>query len=149
MGASVEETHVRQYLVVANQTLGHAPLLERILACHRAEPSSFHLLVPATDAQDHDRWTRGEATAMAGRRLVRALDHLRGCGVAVHGEVGDPSPLVAIGAALRQRSFDELIISTLPERRSRWLRAGLPERIEALFGVPVIHVSADLAGAQP
>jgi hypothetical protein len=44
---------------------------------------------------------------------------------------------VAIGEVLRRRSFDALILSTLPVGPSQWLRHDVPTRIEQLFGIPV------------
>ena len=133
---------VRRYLVVANQTLGQPKLLETLLERAESAPSDFHLLVPATLAHDPVRWTPTEAAAIARRRLDRALTLFRDLGLNVHGEVGDPSPIVAIGEALRHRHFDELILSTLPPGPSRWLRRGLPGRIEQLFSLPVTLVTA-------
>jgi hypothetical protein len=134
---------LRHYLVVANHTLGRPPLTERLLSLHRAEPCDFHLVVPATLALDHVRWTRGEAIALARRRLYGALDQLRLLGLDVHGELGDPSPIIAITEVLRHRSFHELIVATLPPGPSVWLRRQLPQRIEALFGLPVTLVVGD------
>jgi hypothetical protein len=57
------------------------------------------------------------------------------------GEVGDQSPVVAIGDVLRRRSFDALILSTLPVGPSQWLRHDVPIRIEQLFGIPVSLVT--------
>jgi hypothetical protein len=45
--------------------------------------------------------------------------------------------VVAIGELLRRRSFDELILSTLPVGPSEWLRCNVPTRIEQLFNIPV------------
>jgi len=139
---------LRHYLVVANHTLGRPPLTERMLSLHGAGRSDFHLLVPATLALDHVRWTRGEAVVLARRRLYTALDQLRQQGLDVHGEVGDPSPIIAITEMLRQRSFHELIVATLPPGPSLWLRRQLPERIEALFGLPVTLVIGDSASVE-
>jgi hypothetical protein len=133
---------LRHYLVVANQTLGTPQLVEHLVACHGAGPCDFHLLVPATHAHDHVRWTPGEAMALARRRLYAALDHLRTQGLTVHGTVGDPSPVVAIGAMLRQRQFDELILCTLAPGPSQWLANRLPERARELYGLPVTHLVA-------
>lgn len=138
---------MRHYLVVANQTLGAPQLLDHLLACHQAGPSEFHLLVPATHAHDHDRWTPAEAAALARRRLWAALDHVRRLGLTAHGTVGDPSPVVAIGAMLRQRPFDDLILATLAPGPSRWLAQGLPERVRELYGLPVTHLVAEPVGA--
>lgn len=138
---------MRHYLVVANQTLGQPQLVEALVTRHHAGPCEFHLLVPATHAHDHARWTPAEAAAIARRRLLAALDHLRHLGLSVHGEIGDPSPTAAIGAVLRQRTFDELILSTLAPGPSRWLAARLPERVRELYGLPVTHVVTGLVGA--
>jgi hypothetical protein len=38
------------------------------------------------------------------------------------------------------KRFDDIVLSTLPMRFSKWLHAGLPERVEKLTGAPVTHV---------
>lgn len=133
---------MRHYLVVANQTLGQPQLREKLLDCAAEEPSDFHLLVPATLVHDPVRWTPAEAIAMASRRLDRARRVFCDLGLTVTGEIGDPSPVIAIGEVLRHRRFDELILSTLPPGPSQWLRRGVPSRIEHLFNLPVTLVMA-------
>jgi hypothetical protein len=46
--------------------------------------------------------------------------------------------------ALESEKYDEVIVSTLPERVSRWLHLDLAHRIER-FGVPVSVVTAEQA----
>ena len=138
---------MRHYLVVANQTMGRPQLTRTLLDCAARGPADFHLLVPATHAHDHARWSPEQARAIAKRRLEGGLRLFSGLGLVVHGEVGDPSPTAAIGETLRHRSFHELIISTLPAGPSVWLREGLPERIEHTFHLPVTHVAADFVPA--
>jgi hypothetical protein len=128
---------MRHYLVVANQTLKQQQLTEKIRTCIDAGPCDFFLLVPATRAHGPLRWTPADAYAVARRRLESGLERFRALGADVVGEVGDQSPVVAIGELLRRRSFDALILSTLPVGPSQWLRHDVPTRIEQLFGLPV------------
>jgi hypothetical protein len=56
--------------------------------------------------------------------------------------VGDPEPLAAIQDAVNIHGFDEIIVSTLPKRFSRWLRLDLPHKAAGL-GLPVTTVTAE------
>ena len=132
---------MRHYLVVANQTLKQPELSEKIRTCIEAGPCDFFLLVPATRTHGPVRWTPADAFAVARRRLESALERFRALGADVVGDVGDPSPVVAIGELLRRRSFDALILSTLPVGPSQWLRGDVPARIDQLFGIPVALVT--------
>ena len=55
--------------------------------------------------------------------------------------IGDPDPMAAVQDALNLRGFDEVIISTLSARISRWLRLDLPSKVAGL-GLPVTTVTA-------
>lgn len=78
----------------------------------------------------------------AQERLAAALPELRAAaGAEVTGEVGDADPMAALQDTLHARHFDEVIISTLPRRMSRWLRLDLPSKARGL-GLPVTHVEA-------
>jgi hypothetical protein len=50
-------------------------------------------------------------------------------------------PMDAVEEALHDGAFDEIILSTLPRRVSRWLHIDLPSRVEHL-GLPVTTVIA-------
>jgi hypothetical protein len=131
---------VHRYLVVANQTLGGTHLLS-LLRELAEQPSSFHVLVPATPPRDR-LWTEAEARAIARRRLDDALERFRSVGIEATGEVGDERPLQAIDDALEGEDFDEIVLSTFPPGMSKWLRLDLPHRVEATYGLPVRHVIA-------
>ena len=65
---------------------------------------------------------------------------LRDTGLEVDGTVEAPDPVVAVTDVWDPKLYDEIIISTLPMRFSKWMHAGLPERVERLTGAPVTHV---------
>lgn len=137
---------MRRYLVVANQTLLGDHLFAEIRGRLAAGPCQFHVVVPATHARDHAVWTEGHDRVIAQGRLTEALERFRAEGAVVEGEVGDPSPIEAIGDVLRRSPpFDEVILSTLPPGLSRWINQDLPHRIERSFHLPLALVVAEHA----
>ena len=48
---------------------------------------------------------------------------------------------------LADGKYDELIVSTLPRRLSKWLHLDLPSKAEACTGLPVLHITARAAKA--
>lgn len=132
------------YLIVANQTVGGRELLEHVQRLVAAdEPCRFHFVVPATPPHEHLVWTEGEAHAIAEQRLQLGVDRLRAIGVEATGEVGDKSPVLAVGDALRSVDADGVILTTLPAGLSRWLKMSLPERLERRFDLPVTHFETE------
>jgi hypothetical protein len=117
-------------LVVANHTAAAPQLLDEV--SRRADESAceFVLLIP--DA--HDRDTAGWTLEVALPQLSRAA------GTPVQGVVGGPEPLESVKAALATGDFDEILVSTLPRRFSRWVSRDLIGRIEEL-GLPLTLVT--------
>lgn len=134
-----------RYLVVANQTLGGAPLAESIRAKMAEGSCTFHVVVPATRPSDHLVWTEGEAHSLANERLERALAWFGSQGAEATGSVGDANPMLAISDVLIDQDFDAIILSTLPAGVSKWLGADLPARARRRFGIPVEHVISESA----
>ena len=129
-------------LVVANRTAGSQELLAALRERAEAGPAHFHLVVPATPhgvSWAADMHSGGDA---AEHDLEGALERLRGVGVDCDGEVGDPDPIAAVQDSANFRSYDEVIVSTLPTHLSRWLRMDLPRRVAHATGLPVKHVVA-------
>jgi hypothetical protein len=58
------------------------------------------------------------------------------------GGVGPSDPVKAIDEVIGDGGFDEIIISTLPEGASRWLRMDVPNRVKRKFKSPVTTVTA-------
>jgi hypothetical protein len=132
---------MRNYLIVANQTLGGEGLLHAVRSAMAHGECRFYVVVPAAPSQQDGAWTEGATTDKAAHRLSEGLERLRGLGAEVTGVVGDPSPMLAILDAIREQpQFDEIIVSTLPVGVSRWLRQDLPHRVQRETGLHVTHV---------
>lgn len=133
---------MKDYLVVANQTLGGEHLLAELRRRVAVERCRLHVVVPANVQGEGWTHTESEARAIAAQRLKEAVERFGELGVDVDGHVGDERPLDAIRDALRENPCDEIILSTLPRGASRWLRMDLVSRVNRTFAVPVTHVEA-------
>ncbi|HVP01005.1 MAG TPA: hypothetical protein VMT10_00440 [Solirubrobacteraceae bacterium] len=127
-------------LIVAHRTAASPPLLDAVAVRAARGPCRFTLLVPRP-YWDPD--TDEAATTL--ELAIPLLD--RAAGGHVEGLVGASDPFEAVRAALAAAPFDEVIVSTLPERVSRWLHLDLGHRIERL-GVPVSIVTAEQAARE-
>jgi hypothetical protein len=139
----MESSTPPRVLVVAHRTAATPALLQAVRERAGRGPATFTLLVPNT-AHGLHRVTDPEDQAAdeAHAVLELALPLMEeAAGGHVEGIVGDPEPLCAIQDAVNLRGFDEIIISTLPARVSRWLKLDLPHKAEGL-GLPVTTVVA-------
>jgi hypothetical protein len=122
-------------LVVANQTVLGAPLLDKIRERAQKAPASFLIISPQGESE-------GSYEA-AERRLLRAVSLLRGEGLDVHGQISHPDPFSAVMQTMEDERVDELIVSTFPDARSGWLRRNLLERLRDETNLPIEHVTVD------
>jgi hypothetical protein len=135
-------------LVVANRTAATPGLIEAVRERAAQGPAVFTLLVPhlahglhkVVDAEDTDRSESEAVLELAVPLLEEAA------GSKVEGMIGDPEPLAAIQDAVNLHGFDEIILSTLPARVSRWLKLDLPSKARGL-GLPLTHVEAKESSA--
>ena len=129
-------------LVVAHKTAATQPLLDAVRERAAKGPATFTLLVPnpahglhkAVDPEDQ---SSSEAEAVLDDALPKLSD---AAGSKVEGMIGDADPSAAIQDAINLRGFDEVMISTLPTKVSRWLRLDLPSKVRGL-GLPVSTIT--------
>jgi hypothetical protein len=129
-------------LVVAHKTAATQPLLDAVRERAQRGNCTFTLLVPNTthglhkvvDPQD-------QAASEAQEVLDRAVPLLEeAAGTPVKGLVGDADPVAAVHDAINMNGFDEVIISTLTAKVSRWLKLDLPSKVAGM-GLPVTTVT--------
>ena len=138
---------VRRILVVANETVAGQALLSELRSRSVGGPSEVMVIVPALPASrlEHLAHDVDDCLAEARRRLDSSLRAMAAVGIDARGEVGDHhDPNVAIEDALRTFPADEVIISTHPPERSKWLERGVVERARQEIPLPISHVVVDL-----
>ncbi|HJV30321.1 MAG TPA: hypothetical protein VJ645_07370 [Gaiellaceae bacterium] len=135
VAAKAEADGESNVLVIANQTLSSAPLLERIRARAKRGSASFLIIAP----QGHADAEQQEAE----RRLRRLVGELRSEGIDAHGQIAHPDPHTAAMQTVHDERVDEIIVSTFPGQKSGWLRRDLVGRLRGDAGVPVDHVVSE------
>ena len=137
------ESAAARVLVVANKPAATPGLLEAVRERAARGECEFTLLVPNATHGLHklvDPEDQGQSEAETTIELALPLLE-QAAGRPVDAMVGVPEPLAAIQDAVNLHGFDEVIISTLPTRVSKWLRLDLPHKVAGL-GLPVTTVTA-------
>ena len=122
-------------LVVANQTVLDAELLDKIRERAKKGPASFLIISPQGETEG--------SYEQAEKRLLRAVTLLRGEGLEVHGQISHPDPYAAVMQTMDDERVDEIIVSTLPNARSGWMRRDLIGRLQADTKLPIEHVESE------
>ncbi|HSS59413.1 MAG TPA: hypothetical protein VLK59_15475 [Solirubrobacteraceae bacterium] len=125
----MEPALLTRILVVANRTASTPVLLDEIGRRARAAPCRFGLLIPDAPTRKAPDWTLQDAIPLLEREVQSR----------VLGVAGGPDTFEAVARAVQEEGFDEIIVSTLPAKRSRWRRRDLVREIAEL-GLPVTAV---------
>lgn len=123
-------------LVVANRTAAGDELLDHLKTKTQGDRPRIVIAVVPPEGGD------GLSVRQARARLTQLVDRLQAVGLFAAGMVGDPDPYTATMNALQFFNVDDIVISTLPETRSGWLRADLIDRVRRTSGKPVEHIKA-------
>ncbi len=140
---------MRTILVVANETLAGARLLERAQEEAAKGPVRVVLCVPRKNPSRGNVIYAETVFEAAQVRVDLARGVLRERGIDCIGEVGDPDPYSATMDAVAEYHPDHIIVSTFPEATSGWLRRDFVERISEAVKVPVEHIVTDLQEGSP
>jgi hypothetical protein len=130
--------------VLANETIGGRPLIEKVLERNR-DDVRFHVVVPRAKPRRGNVVYDEAVRDMAQVRVDLMLAFMRENDIQGDGEVGDEDPFLAAMDAAHAERIDEIIVSTLPAATSGWLKRDLPERLRETTGLPVEHVVSDIA----
>jgi hypothetical protein len=146
--AAVPDDGVHRVLVVANETVGGRALLAELQKRLQGEErSELLVVVPPLAGSAAEHWSSDVDSAIpeAKERLEASVAAMRAAGINVTGRLGDHhDPNQAIEDALKEFPADEVVISTHPPKRSRWLESGVVEKARAELPQPVTHVVVDL-----
>ncbi len=142
-------------LVMANQTVNGAELLDELRAIDQTGKAEYFVLVPANPIDTGQATHKGavymwDATTKAAQeRLDRTLEVLASEKLTAQGALGDYRPLRALSEAMATFKPDRLVICTLPEDESAWLRDDVVERARAAYPIPVTHIIVAIAETRP
>lgn len=137
-------------LVIANETVQGEELLKEIRDRCRDRRCEVMVVTPALASSRASHWASDidEAIELARQRMELSLIEIKQLGLRAKGEIGDSDPNVAIEDALRVFPADEILISTHPPDRSRWLEHGVVDKARERIDLPIAHVVVDLAGGR-
>ncbi len=129
-------------LVIASKTSSGEELIERLSqkAAQDSGEGRRRLFIAVVPQQDGS----GDGPRQARARLAAMLDRLHATGLLASGMIGDPDPYTAALNALELFRVNDVVISTLPDQRSGWMRANLIERVQHVTSARVEHVVVDL-----
>jgi hypothetical protein len=120
-------------LVVATQTVDSPDLLKRLKSRAAERPHRYTIISPRSGEV-----TREEVCD----RLARTLAELYKAEIDATGQPMSPEPVAAVQNAIEHYRIDEVLVSTLAGKQSKWLQDGLLEKIGEMTKDPIEHVES-------
>lgn len=120
-------------LVVATQTVDSPDLLKRLKDRAAERPHRYTIISPRSGEV-----TREEVC----ERLARTLAELYRAEIDATGQPMSPEPVAAVQNAIEHYRINEILVSTLSGKQSKWLEDGLLEKIGEMTKDPVEHVES-------
>jgi hypothetical protein len=121
---------VTHTLLVGTQTIANPDLIDHLRQRAAERPHRYTVICPRSGDLSRDQVCR---------RLAHTLAALYRAEIDATGQPMSPEPFAAISNAIEHYRIDDILISTLGGRQSKWLEEGLIERVEAITDKPVEH----------
>jgi len=131
---------VTHTLVVGTQTIDSPALIGHLKRRAAERPHRYTIICPRSGEAP-----REEIVA----RLATTLAELYRSEIDATGQPMSPEPFAAIQNAIEHYRIDDILISTLAGQRSKWIEAGLIEKVREITDKPIEHVEGARGDAQP
>ena len=122
---------VTHTLVVATQTVASRELVEHLGQRASRGPHRFTIICPRSGEMSRQEVSRDLASTLA---VLYSAD------IDATGQPMSPDPFHAVQNAIQNYRIDEVLISTLEGRRSKWVDDGLIDQVRGITEKPVIHI---------
>jgi len=131
---------MKRYLLVAYYDGDKTPLYNQLRALAQND-ATYNLVVPATPPpSDTWTWSEEEAYKVAKQRLDKSLQEMSAAGLQATGEVLNYSVQEAMEEALKNGTYDGLIISTLPDSEAHATFEQYETRVRRFSKIPIRHI---------
>jgi len=130
IGGELTETERRTILVIANETVASAALVDEVR--RRAGEGLWRFTFAVADEG-------GDARA-ADRRLQVALSVLAEAGIDASGTVVRGDPFAAVDAITSEENVHEIMLATYPTGESRWMADDMVDRLRKSSGLGITRV---------
>jgi hypothetical protein len=131
---------VTHTLVVATRTVNAPDLVQRLIERHEESPHRYTFVCPSSG---------GIGREEVCERLASTLAELYRHEIDATGQPMSPEPFAAVSNAIAHYRVDDVLISTLAGRDSKWLSDGLIERVDEITDKPIEHVETREGGDEP